>query len=277
MNGAWKYLRKIFTPVTIMFVPHCRTRSISIRVPVVAVFVSFLLFLVGTAFVASVSVQVTEYNRMKARVAYLSAQFVEMQSTMLSLKQAEKDFRKLFSLKSKADVLESADIADSGSLDMSVLREQIESATQSVSEIRTFLAEQKSVYLATPAGWPVAGNLSSRYGVRNHPVYKSARFHTGTDISVPPGAEVKATAEGIVSFAGWTENSGIVVVIEHGQGFSTAYAHNGKALVRVGQRVARGEVIALSGSTGVSTGPHVHYEIWKNGHHIDPAGFLARR
>jgi len=88
---------------------------------------------------------------------------------------------------------------------------------------------------------------------------------------------VKATAEGIVSFAGWTEHSGNVVVVEHGHGFSTAYAHSRKALVRVGQRVVRGEPIALSGSTGVSTGPHVHYEIWKNGRHTDPAPFLARR
>jgi murein DD-endopeptidase MepM/ murein hydrolase activator NlpD len=97
------------------------------------------------------------------------------------------------------------------------------------------------------------------------------------DISVPPGSEVKATADGIVSFAGWAENSGIVVVVEHGRGFSTAYAHSQKALVRVGQRVARGETIALSGSTGVSTGPHVHYEIWKNGRHTEPASYLARR
>lgn len=277
MNGAWKYLKAIFTPVTILLVPHCRTRSVSIRVPVVAVFASVLLFLVGTAFVVSVSVHVTEYHRMKARVSYLSAQFVEMQGTMQSLKQAEKDFRKLFSLKSKSAVLESAEPADSGSLDMEVLREQIQAATQSVSEIRTYLSEQKNIYIATPSGWPVAGTLSSRYGYRNHPVYRATRFHTGMDISVPPGSEVKATAGGVVSFSGWTENSGIVVVVEHGQGFSTAYAHNGKSMVRVGQRIERDEVIALSGSTGVSTGPHVHYEIWKNGRHIDPAGFLARR
>jgi murein DD-endopeptidase MepM/ murein hydrolase activator NlpD len=88
---------------------------------------------------------------------------------------------------------------------------------------------------------------------------------------------VKATANGIVSFAGWTESSGIVVVAEHGHGFSTAYAHNRKALVRVGQRISRGEVIALSGSTGLSTGPHVHYEIWRNGRPTDPVGFLAGR
>jgi murein DD-endopeptidase MepM/ murein hydrolase activator NlpD len=160
---------------------------------------------------------------------------------------------------------------------MDVLREQIEASMRSVTDIRKYIVEQKDIYLATPAGWPVAGSLSSPYGNRRHPVHEEIRFHTGVDISVPSGSEVKATAEGIVSHAGWTEKSGIVVVVEHGHGFSTAYAHSQKALVRVGQRVARGEPIALSGSTGVSTGPHVHYEIWKNGRHTNPSGYLARR
>jgi murein DD-endopeptidase MepM/ murein hydrolase activator NlpD len=244
---------------------------------VVAVSASVCLVLFGTVFGVVVSVRTVEYHRMQARLSHVSAQFLEMKGTMLSLKQAEKDFRKLFSLKSKSAVLESADPGDTGSLDMDVLREQIEAAMQSVSEIRSYVAEQKDIHLATPVGWPAAGTLSSPYGHRNHPVREERKFHTGVDISVPSGSEVKATANGIVSFAGWTENSGIVVVAEHGHGFSTAYAHNRKALVRVGQRIARGEVIALSGSTGVSTGPHVHYEIWRNGRPTDPAGFLARR
>jgi len=277
MNRARIILKRILTPVTILMVPHGRTRSFSIRVPVAAVAASVCLFLTGTAFVAAVSVRAMEYHRMQARLSLLSAQFLEMKGTMLSLKQAEKDFRKLFSLTSKTAVLESADPGDTGSLDMEVLRGQIEAAMQSVSGIRGYIAEQKDIHLSTPLGWPAAGTLSSPYGYRNHPVHEEKKFHTGVDISVPSGSEVKATADGIVSFAGWTVNSGIVVVAEHGHGFSTAYAHNGKALVRVGQRIARGEVIALSGSTGVSTGPHVHYEIWRNGRPADPAGFLARR
>ena len=148
---------------------------------------------------------------------------------------------------------------------------------RSVTDIRKYIAEQKDLYLATPAGWPVSGHLSSLYGIRLHPVHEEPRFHTGVDISVPPGNTVSATANVIVSFSGWAENSGIVVVVEHGRGFSTAYAHNRKALVTVGQRVVRGDPVALSGSTGISTGPHVHYEIWKNGRHTDPAGYLARR
>lgn len=277
MHRARMFLKRLFTPVTILLVPHSRTRPVSVRVPVVAVAASVCLFLIGTVFVVSVSVRAVEYRRMEERLSLVSAQFLEMEGTMLSLKQAEKDFRKLFSLKSKSAVLESADPGDAGSLDMEVLREQIEAAMQSVSEIRGYIAEQKDIHLATPFGWPVAGTISSSYGYRNHPVYEKRKFHTGVDLSVPSGSTVKATADGIVSFAGWTENSGIVVVAEHGHGFSTAYAHNRKALVRVGQRIARGDAIAMSGSTGVSTGPHVHYEIWRNGRHMNPAGFLARR
>ena len=277
MHRARMFLKRILTPVTILLVPHSRTRPVSLRVPVVAVAASVCLFLTGTAFVVSVSVRAVEYHRMQERLSLVSAQFLEMKGTMLALKQAEKDFRKLFSLKSKSAVLESADPGDAGSLDMEVLREQIEAAMQSVSEIRRYIAEQKDIHLATPLGWPVAGTISSPYGYRNHPVREERRFHTGVDLSVPSGSEVKATADGIVSFAGWTENSGIVVVVEHGHGFSTAYAHNRKALARVGQRIARGDVISMSGSTGLSTGPHVHYEIWRDGRHADPAGFLARR
>ena len=277
MNRARIFLKRILTPVTILLVPHGGTRSVSIRIPVVAIATSVCLLLIGTVFVVAVSVRVVEYHRMQERLSIISAQFLEMKGTILSLKQAEKDFRKLFSLKSKSAVLESSSPDDTGSLDMEVLKEQIDAAMQSVSDIRRYIAEQKDIHLATPIGWPVAGTLSSPYGYRNHPVYEERKFHTGVDISVPSGSEVKATANGIVSFAGWTENSGIVVVAEHGHGFSTAYAHNRKALVRAGQRVARGDVIAMSGSTGVSTGPHVHYEIWRNGRHTDPVVFLARR
>jgi murein DD-endopeptidase MepM/ murein hydrolase activator NlpD len=277
MNRPRLFLKRLFIPVTILLVPHCRTKPVSIRLPVLAVASSVCLFLLGASVVVAMSLRAVEHQRMKERLSYLSSQFLEMKDTMQSLRQAEKDFRKLFDVKSKATVLESAEPPDTGSLDMEVLREQIEASMRSVTDIRKYIAEQKDLYLATPAGWPVSGSLSSPYGNRRHPVHDETRFHTGVDISAPSGTEVKATAEGIVSFAGWAENSGIVVVVEHGRGFSTAYAHNRKTLVKVGQRVVRGDPVALSGSTGISTGPHVHYEIWKNGRHTDPAGYLARR
>ena len=270
-------LKRILTPVTILLVPHSRTRPVSIRVPVLAIASSVCLFLLGASVVVAMSVRAVEHQRMKERLSYISSQFLEMKDTMVSLRKSERDFRKLFGVKSKTAVLESADPADTGSLDMETLREQIEASMRSVTAIRTYIAEQKDLYQSTPAGWPVSGNLTSLYGNRLHPVHEEPRFHTGVDISVPPGTKVGATANGIVSFSGWTENSGIVVVVEHGRGFSTAYAHNQKSLVAVGQRVLRGDPVALSGSTGISTGPHVHYEVWKNGRHTDPAGYLARR
>jgi murein DD-endopeptidase MepM/ murein hydrolase activator NlpD len=104
-----------------------------------------------------------------------------------------------------------------------------------------------------------------------------ADFHSGIDISSSPGNPVKATADGIVSFAGWSGGSGNLVVLEHGHGFSTFYAHNRKLNVRVGQKVRRGDVISYVGSTGDSTGPHVHYEIWKEGKPVNPKDYLKGR
>jgi murein DD-endopeptidase MepM/ murein hydrolase activator NlpD len=270
-------LKRLLTPVTILMVPHGKTKAVSIRIPAIAIAGSFCMFLAGTLFVASISVRALEYRRMEAELSYLSEQFLEMKGVMHSLRQAEKDFSRLFGLKTKAAVLESTEPQDTGSFDMKELRVQIEASMRSVADIRSYLMEQKDLFRATPSGWPVRGRVSSPYGLRRHPVLDEARFHTGLDISAPFGSEVKATADGVVSFAGWSEGGGIVVVIEHGHGFRTAYAHNRKALVSVGERVGRGEPIAVSGSSGLSTGPHVHYEIWKDGRHVDPAGFLARR
>ncbi|MGE5189762.1 MAG: M23 family metallopeptidase [Gemmatimonadota bacterium] len=277
MDGLKKFLKLIVTPITIMMVPHSRTKTLSIRVPFVGIALSVLLFLVGTAYIGTVSVRTIEYYNMRERLSYLSTQFLELKTTMYSLKLAENEFRKLFSLKSKTAVLEQADFSDTGSLDMELLRTQISESMESVIDIKKYIADQKDLYLATPLGFPAPGRISSGYGYREHPKSGEEKFHSGLDISVPLGTEVKATADGIVSFAGWTPGGGNTVVVEHGHGFSTAYAHNRKMLVKIGQRVARGEAIALSGSTGVSTGPHIHYEVWRDGRHVNPNTYLTRR
>ncbi len=277
MERLKKFLKLIVTPITIMMVPHSRTKTVSIRVPFAGIALSVIMFLVGTAYIGAVSVRTVEYYNMRERLSYVSSQFVELKSTMYSLKLAENEFRKLFALKSKSEVLETADFSDKGSLDMEVLRKQIGESMESVMDIKKYIAEQKDLYLATPVGWPAPGRISSSYGYREHPKYGDEKFHSGLDISVPLETPIKSTADGIVSFAGWTPGGGNTVVVEHGHGFSTAYAHNKKTLVKVGQRVKRGDVISLSGSTGISTGPHVHYEVWKEGRHVNPNTFLTRR
>jgi murein DD-endopeptidase MepM/ murein hydrolase activator NlpD len=288
MRRLRRILKLFFTPVTIMLVPHSRARSLSLKVPVVVIALSLFLICTGAASVLTASVRTVDYYHMRDRLAYVTSQFMELESTMHSLKRAENEFRKLFSLKSKEDVLEKADFGDAalfeesfdgdqGSLDMEALKDQIAETMKSVTDIRSYISEQRDIYLATPMGWPVSGRLSSRYGYRLHPKHGTRRFHSGVDISVPKGTPIKVTADGIVSFAGWTRGSGNAVVVEHGHGYSTAYAHNKRNLVAVGQRVKRGDTIAIVGSTGVSTGPHVHYEIWKNGRHVNPHPYLATR
>jgi murein DD-endopeptidase MepM/ murein hydrolase activator NlpD len=159
-------------------------------------------------------------------------------------------------------------------LDIESLKKQVNETVESVSAIKSFIAEQKDIYLATPIGWPVHGVISSGFGLRVHPISGEVAGHTGVDIRIPTGTAVKATAPGIVSFSNWTNGSGYIVVLEHGHGFSTAYAHNKENYVTVGQKVKKGATIALSGSTGASTGPHVHYEVWKNGKQVNPISYL---
>jgi hypothetical protein len=277
MRNLRMLLKMIFTPITIMLVPHSRTKPLSLRVPLAGILFSIVSFFAGVVYLFTVAVHTAEYYRMKERLSYVTSQFHELKSTMHSLKQAEHEFRRLFSLKSKTEVLETVDIPDTGSLDMGVLRTQIEEAMRSVTGIRNYIVEQKDLYRSTPLGWPASGRISSGYGYREHPKSGQRQLHTGVDISLSSGTEVRTTADGVVSFSGWTVNSGNVVVIEHGHGFSTAYAHNRANLVTVGQTVRRGDAIAWSGSTGISTGPHVHYEIWRDGRHVNPSQFLARR
>ena len=118
--------------------------------------------------------------------------------------------------------------------------------------------------------------ISSKMGMRFHPVHKFWRLHAGLDIAVPIGSPVLAPADGVVMVAGWAGECGIKIQINHGGGWDTRYCHNSKALVAVGQRVKQGETIALSGNTGgYSTGPHLHFEIRKDGNPLDPLKFVS--
>ena len=268
------FLKKAFTPVTIMLIPHSKTRPVNFKVPFIGMFTTIVLCCLGIVFILSIAVDTFEYYRMKDKLNYYSQQFLELNKTMAALKKAENEFKRLFSLKSREKVLENLDTSDSGSIDMENLKHQIKSTVESVGEIKDYLRVQRDIYVATPKGTPVIGGISSYYGNREHPRSGEENFHSGIDISSSPGNPVKATADGIVSFSGWSGGSGNLVVLEHGHGFSTFYAHNRSIPVKVGQKVKRGDIIGYVGSTGNSTGPHVHYEIWKDGKSIDPVKYL---
>ena len=128
-----------------------------------------------------------------------------------------------------------------------------------------------------PEGRPVSsGYISSYFGERADPFDGREAFHRGVDFAGTLGSNVVAVAAGVVTWAGERSGYGKLIEINHGDGYSTRYAHNERTLVNVGQTVKRGEPIALMGSTGHSTGPHVHFEVLKNGRQVDPLSFIGR-
>jgi murein DD-endopeptidase MepM/ murein hydrolase activator NlpD len=122
--------------------------------------------------------------------------------------------------------------------------------------------------------WPVSGRITSPFGWRVHPILKKRKYHSGIDIAVSSGTPVKAADGGIVLVSGWQGGYGYFIAIDHGKGISTCYGHNSRLLVRAGQRVEKGQRISLSGSTGLSTGPHLHFEVRVNGNPVNPLGYL---
>lgn len=122
--------------------------------------------------------------------------------------------------------------------------------------------------------WPTSGPVTSPFGWRTHPIFGTQRMHTGIDIGADYGDNVVSTDHGVVIYADWMGGYGKAVIVEHGGGISTLYAHNSTLLVSAGQTVRKGETISRVGSTGYSTGPHLHYEVRRNGSPVNPLSFL---
>ena len=154
------------------------------------------------------------------------------------------------------------------------LMERISMDEQALAELRDDVADYRHQLDHRPSIWPVRGRISSPYGTRIHPISRVRSFHHGVDIAVGMRTPVKATADGVVSLSRWYGGYGYTVMIDHGYGLETLYAHNDSLMVREGERVARGQIIAYSGSTGNSTGPHLHYEVRKNGSSVDPMPYM---
>lgn len=147
-----------------------------------------------------------------------------------------------------------------------------DTAGQQVREMQQLSKQyQASNY---PSIWPVNGTITSNFGYRDNPIGGGTGFHEGVDIAVDYGTPVRVTASGKVTMAGWVDGYGNLVEVDHGGGFVTRYGHNSMLLVVVGQEVKTGDIISLAGSTGRSTGPHVHYEVRVNGTPTDPMLFL---
>jgi len=159
--------------------------------------------------------------------------------------------------------------------DLHALERRARILRESLSEAADSLAMHLDILESTPSILPVAGRISSRFSnARFHPIHNRSTPHEGIDVPAPVGTPIRASARGRVVAASRQAGYGLRVEIDHGYGVTTLYAHASRILVRVGQEVERGEVIAQVGMTGLTTSPHLHYEVRKNNRPVDPMNYI---
>lgn len=157
------------------------------------------------------------------------------------------------------------------------LSTQVESREQQLNTIESLLANRSLQEETLVSGAPVANSwMTSRFGYRKDPFTGKTEFHSGLDFAARTGSDVSTVAAGVVNWSGRHPEYGNMVEVKHGDGLVTRYAHNKSNLVKAGDVVKKGQVIALAGSTGRSTAPHVHFEVYKNGRVVDPASYIRR-
>ena len=155
------------------------------------------------------------------------------------------------------------------------LRDQFDRQEAELGALESMLLDRRIESALLPTGWPVAqGYIASGYGTRADPFTGKRSTHLGVDFDVPLGADILSVAEGVVTYSGIRSGYGNVVEIDHGNGYMTRYAHNSRNAVDVGARVHIGDVVAKVGSTGRSTGPHCHFEVWRNGRPVNPMSYV---
>lgn len=221
-----------------------------------------------------------EVNAIAARVGELQAQANRLNALgdrltqVGKLKDGEFNFNEL----PGQGGAESAEDVPAGDLlsSLDALEAQFAHSGRQLSVLESMLFNQKLENKRTPAGMPAPGYISSRYGGRNDPFGRGRAHHAGIDIDANSGDPVTAAAEGVVSFSGVRSGYGNVVEIDHGNGYKTLYAHNSANLVRSGDIVRAGQQIAKVGSTGRSTGSHLHFEVLLNGRQVNPRQYLDK-
>lgn len=211
-----------------------------------------------------------QHEKIEAQKKQLEA----MQAKLLADKAAEaakKD--SLIGNKNQVADLKSEVAADNATISKNLAALEAE-ANRMTAEIRA-LQNNNQAYLGSgKLGWPVSGRTTSEFSSRVNPITGKKESHLGLDIAVPSGTPVAAAEAGTVIKAGWNNSYGYMVIVDHGGGIATLYAHNSRLAVSVGTQVSRGQTVAYSGSTGMSTGPHVHFEVRVNGQYQNPRSWL---
>jgi murein DD-endopeptidase MepM/ murein hydrolase activator NlpD len=218
---------------------------------------------------------------------YFKDKLEEISALESELQQLIGMFNQRTDLEVKTPTSRSGDFSNNASQDVSilddlsnwstedVLSDQIAEQIDAYSSLAGELENQFDFLEAKPDMMPVSGIITSKFGNRRDPISRRISFHKGIDIANSSGTQIHAAGSGVVTFSGWSGTYGRVIVISHGYGYKSVYAHNSKNLVEVGDHVAKGDVIGKLGSSGKSTGPHTHFEVHFEGVQIDPLTVLV--
>jgi len=217
--------------------------------------------------------ELMEYLEEQFRIMESHKNFLQkMQDDLIAEREKEANKREALRKNQQDTAVKKAEVELNNKLLEEIMDALLVEANRLIQEILSKQSDEE--YVGGALGWPVPGRISSEFGYRIHPILKDRRLHTGIDIACPTGTRVVAANAGRVMMAGWNNSYGYVVMVDHGGGIVTLYAHNSSLSVKEGDIVTRGQTIALSGSTGMSTGPHLHFEVRVNGHYKDPMPYL---
>ncbi|MGE5676175.1 MAG: M23 family metallopeptidase [Mycobacterium leprae] len=290
-----------------IIVPPAHRRSVNLRIPVV-----FLLL--GAAVVAGLAAgatvrtyrlersvlqsaaaikerdrlkavtegQAQELNTWRSQVQGLNVQVHQLETAQQNLQDLEARVQQLLGGSGGPDTSNPTPPATATALSPTELSQLIGTVAAEqqahTADLKTAVADLEqynAIQAAIPKGWPAAGSVTDPYGYRIDPFGRGRLLHEGVDIAGAYGSEISARADGVVIFAGWRDDGyGYTVVIDHGNGYQTLYAHASSLRVLAGDSVKRGDVVANMGSTGRSTGNHVHYEVHRSGQPVDPTPYL---
>jgi murein DD-endopeptidase MepM/ murein hydrolase activator NlpD len=234
-----------------------------------------------------------ENSVLKAQLASLNRKLDAFQNVMKALGQSDEQLRTSVNLPPIPDDMRKAAVggvevnrdydvsADPNELignatnTLDALERESKLQRESYVDIMNKYQNNQKLFAHIPAIDPIHdGIITDGFGMRYHPILRIRLMHEGIDLVADLGTNVYATGDGTVSYVGPRGGYGTVVEINHGFGYTTLYGHLSKPLVREGQKVRRGQVIALTGDSGLSTGPHLHYEVLKNGVHVDPTAYF---
>ncbi|MFA5976016.1 MAG: M23 family metallopeptidase [Elusimicrobiota bacterium] len=306
MSFSEKLKKQLGRQLTVMLIPHSDKSPIRLNFSLSFLVLALLAWTGLTVWSGFVTSRHVDYWRAKAdehvlrtKMWYFTQEMKHSREYLDRVRETEIALQGLLKMKTRKAIVES-DRAMGGpstgdrrdllnlisgrrpTITVEEMHSQLQTVKQAGSdvisdfeEISKYIRDQHSIFRTTPRDWPTIGRLTSYFGRRNSPFDREeGEFHNGLDIANSPNTPVHATADGVVQVASWNGGYGRLIVIDHGSGFKTYYGHNAQLLVKPGDRVKRGQLISYMGTSGHSTGYHLHYEVWQNGRVVNPIKFV---